>query len=97
MLSGSGLAQHRRLQHLLAPLPEAGLKATFGLSAKLGDELARKLLGQVLHPRLPRALFGLDQLATSFDPEALSPDFDLGQVREAVADVMGALPERQPP
>ena len=75
----------------------AYLEPAFGVSAKSGDELARKLLGQVLHPRLLRALFGLDKLATSFDPEALSPDFDLAQVREAVADMMGALPERPPP
>ena len=71
----------------------AYLEATFAVSAKSGGELARKLLGQILHPRLPRALFGLDKLATSFDPDALSPNFDLSQVREAVADVVGALPE----
>ena len=74
----------------------AYLQTAFGVSATSGGALAQKLLGQVLHPRLPRALLGLDTLATSFDSQTLSPDFDLGQVREAVADVMGALPQRRP-
>lgn len=74
----------------------AYLEATFGVSAKVGDRLAQKLLGQVLHPRLLRALFGLDKLATSFDREALDPDFDLSQIREAVADLMSALPKPPP-
>jgi AcrR family transcriptional regulator len=72
----------------------AYLKATFDLSAKLSDHSAQKLLGQVLHPRLPRALLGLDKLATSFDQKGLSPDFDLAQILEAVVDVMRALPKR---
>ena len=71
------------------------LKATFGLSATPSDEMARKLLGQILYPRLPRALLGIDQLAKTFDQEALAPDFDLRQVREAVADLMSAL-QRHP-
>ena len=68
----------------------AYLEIAFGVSTKSSHELAQKLLGQILHPRLPRALFGLDKLATSFDPEVLSSNFDLGQVREAVVDVMRA-------
>ena len=71
------------------------LQATSGVSGPVGDRLAQKLLGQILHPRLPRALLGLDELATGFDPGGLSPDFDLGSVRDAVADLVGVLPKRQ--
>ena len=53
--------------------------------------MAQKLLGEVLYPRLPRALFGLDQLAKSFDREALAPDFDLTPIRKAVADLIDSL------
>lgn len=54
------------------------------------DEIAEKLLGHVLYPRLPQALFGMDELAKTLD-EILSPDFNLDQVREAVADSLGGL------
>ena len=69
------------------------LALAFGLPADVSSQAAQKLLGQVLHPRLPRALFGLDKLATSFDQAALSPDFDLSQIRQAVADMMSTLPQ----
>ncbi|WP_158818532.1 TetR/AcrR family transcriptional regulator [Methylocapsa sp. S129] len=74
----------------------AYLKTMFGLSAALSEEMAQKLLGQILHPRLARALFGLDPLAKTFDRESPSPDFDLRQIREAVADVMRALERHSP-
>ena len=66
------------------------LETTFE-SAMPSDETAHKLLGHLLHPRLPRALFGLDRLARSLDREVLSPEFDLGPVRAAVADAVGGL------
>jgi len=53
----------------------AYLKTTFGLSARASSEAAHRLLGQVLYPRFPRALFGMDQLAETFDREALAPDW----------------------
>jgi AcrR family transcriptional regulator len=71
----------------------AYLKTTFALSVRDSAEAAHRLLGQVLYPRLPRALFGLDDLATSFDREALSPDFDLKPIRKAVADLIESLDE----
>ncbi len=73
----------------------AYLSAMFASSPALSDVIAKKLLGQVLYPRLPRALFGVDQLAKTLD-EILSPDFDLGQIREAVADSMRGLRQRRP-
>jgi AcrR family transcriptional regulator len=69
----------------------AYLKTTFGLSARASAEAAQRLLGQILYPRFPRALFGIDPLAESFDDAALSPDFDLKPVRKAVVDLLESL------
>ena len=69
----------------------AYLKTTFALSARDSAEAARRLLGRILYPRFPRALFGMDELAESFDDEALSPDFDLKPIRQAVADLIESL------
>jgi AcrR family transcriptional regulator len=69
----------------------AYLKGTFGLPARVSAEGALRLLGQVLYPRFPRALFGMDELSESFDDEVLAPDFDLKPIRKAVADLMDSL------
>lgn len=69
----------------------AYFKVTFELSSKAADELAHRLLGQVLYPRFPRALFGLDALAPSFDREALAPDFDLKPIRKVVTLITKSL------
>lgn len=69
----------------------AYLKATFGLSARASAEAAHRLLGQVLYPRFPRALFGMDHLAESFDPDTLAPGFDLKPIRKAVADLIESI------
>jgi len=69
----------------------AYLKTTFGLSARASAEAAQRLLGQVLYPRLLRALFGVDALGKRFDREALAPDFDLKPIRKAVADLIESL------
>lgn len=66
----------------------AYLKATLGLSTRASAETARKLLGQVLYPRFPRALFGMDKLTPSFDRDALAHDFDLKPIRKAVQELM---------
>jgi hypothetical protein len=70
------------------------LKTTFGLAARAGAEAAQRLLGQLLYPRLVRALFGMDELAKNFDREALSRDFDLKPIRKAVADLIESLREQ---
>lgn len=72
----------------------AYLKTTFGLTARAGAEAAQRLLGQVLYPRFMRALFGMDQLAESYDREALAPGFDLKPIRKAVTDLIESLQER---
>ena len=69
----------------------AYLKTTFGLSARAGAEAAQRLLGQLLYPRFLRALFGMDELAESFDREALAPDLNLKPIRKAVADLIESL------
>jgi AcrR family transcriptional regulator len=68
------------------------LKETFGMPTKASVEGAQKLLGQVLYPRWPRALFGIDKLAKSFDADMIAPNFDLKPVRKAVSDLMRSLP-----
>ena len=69
----------------------AYLKTAFGLSARASAEAAHRLLGQVLYPGFPRALFGMDQLAENFDREALAPDFDLKPIRKAVAELIESV------
>jgi len=53
----------------VASILSAYLKTTFGISARAGAEAAQRLLGQILYPRLLRALFDMDELADSFDRE----------------------------
>jgi len=70
----------------------AYLKTAFGLSPRASADAAQKLLGQLLYPRLLRALFGVDTLAKSFDTERLSPDFDLKPIRKVVVEMLESLP-----
>jgi AcrR family transcriptional regulator len=67
------------------------LKGIFGLSAKVSAEAARKLLGEVIFPRFPRALFGMDELAESFDDDVIAENFDLKPIRKAVASLLESL------
>ena len=69
----------------------AYLKITFGLSARTSADAAHRLLGQVIYPRFPRALFGIDQLAERFEGEALAANFDLKPIRKSVADFIESL------
>jgi AcrR family transcriptional regulator len=69
------------------------LKTTFGLSARASVEVTHKLLGQVLYPHLPRALFGIDELATSVDRETASAHVDQKQIRRAVKELIESLPK----
>lgn len=80
-------APHERLS--------AYLQETFGLSEAASLEAAQKLLGRVIYPRFPRALFGLDTLSESLDDEAIRADFDLKPVRKAVAELIESLDSRR--
>jgi len=67
------------------------LAEQFGLSDEASAEAAESLLARVIHPRFPRALFGVDAISYEFDEEAISPDFDLGPVRRAVGEMVRGL------
>jgi AcrR family transcriptional regulator len=69
----------------------AYLRSKFGLSARASAEAAQRLLGQVLHPRFLRALFGADPPLASFSEEGLSRDFDLKPIRKAVKTLVDSL------
>jgi AcrR family transcriptional regulator len=70
------------------------LKTTFGLLARASAEATHRLLGQILYPQFPRALFGMDKLADSFDREGRASGIDLKPIRKAVADLIESLPNR---
>jgi AefR-like transcriptional repressor, C-terminal domain len=72
----------------------AYLKTTFRLSAPASREAAHRLLGSILYPRFPRALFGIDELAKDFDREALVPNIDLKPVRRAVTELLDSLQKK---
>jgi hypothetical protein len=72
----------------------AYLAKTFSLSARASADASQRLLGQLLYPRFPRALFGIDKLATRLSADTGPPDIDLQPIRKAVAELIGALPRR---
>jgi AcrR family transcriptional regulator len=67
------------------------LRSKFGLSVRASAEAAQRLLGQVLHPRFPRTLFGVDPPLVTFNAEGLSKDFDLKPIRKAVKTLIDSL------
>ncbi len=69
----------------------AYLKKTFGASSRVSSDAAHKLIGQVLFPCLPRALFGLTSLTNNLDGPALVPPSDLKPIRKAVAHLIDDL------
>lgn len=70
------------------------LRTTFRISAPASGEAAEKLLGQILYPRLSRALFGLDPLAKELNRNAPTPEADLEPIRKAVAELIASLSAR---
>jgi AcrR family transcriptional regulator len=90
-----GAAQHHAAMFTEVEARLGGyLKTTFGLSVRASVEAAQRLLGHVLFPRFPRALFGLEDLVKSFDDRALSPKIDLRAIRGAVAELLASLPAK---
>ena len=67
------------------------LKLKLKLSSRTSAEAAQRLLGQILYPRFPRTLFGVESPGESFDEEGLSPSFDLKPIRKAVKDLLDSL------
>lgn len=72
----------------------AYLKETFGLSARSAAEVSERLLGQLVYPRLLRALFGLEKLAESFEDAAAA--VDLKPIRKAVTETIASLQANDP-
>ena len=70
------------------------LSDSYQVTGSDADDLADRLLGRILYPRFPRALFGLDRLAPRIDRVVPSPDFDIEPVRSAVAEMLGTLRRR---
>ncbi len=81
-------APHERLSAYLGEM--------FGLSETASSEAAQQLLGRIIYPRFPRALFGLDILAEQLDEQVIGADFDLKPVRKAVAELIESLAAPQP-
>ena len=73
----------------------AYLETAFGLTAGAAGAAGERLLGQILYPRFPRTLFGVDPAFPDLDHAKASPGFDLEPVRRVVAEVLAALPERR--
>ena len=64
----------------------AYLGATFGLPREASIHEAQVLLGQIIHPRFSRALFGLETLSEQLDDEAIRSNFDLATIRQTVTE-----------
>ena len=73
----------------------AYLQGAFRLSPEAGAQEAQLLFGRVIHPRFPRALFGLEELSEQLDDEAIRANFDLKPVRQAVAEWIVAVEGRR--
>ena len=73
----------------------AFLQTTYGLTGSVGDEESSRLLGRLLYPRLLRALYGIDDLTKSFDPESPVPAVELASIRKAVDDTIESIQRRQ--
>lgn len=82
-------APHERLS--------AYLGETFGLSETTSSEAAQLLLGRIIYPRFPRALFGIEALSEQWNDEAIRADFDLTPVRKAVVELIASLQGQSAP
>ena len=71
------------------------LHTTFGLPEEASAREAQLLLGRIMHPRFPRALFGLEALSEQLDDETIRADLDLGPVRQAVTEWRASLEGQQ--
>ncbi len=95
-----GIAEADRLPDLAAGLYDvlfetpagdltAYLTTTLGLTTDRAGTVADELIGLVVHPALPRLLFGIDPLTDEMPQETrLTADVDLGRIEELVSRVM---------
>jgi AcrR family transcriptional regulator len=62
------------------------LRERLKLGPKASTEAADDLIGRITHPRLSRALFGIDKVRDDWlDEDKISADFDLKPIRKTVA------------
>jgi AcrR family transcriptional regulator len=65
------------------------LRERLKLGPKASTEAADDLIGRITHPRLARALFGIDKVRDDMPGEdKISADFDLKPIRKAVATLL---------
>ncbi len=69
----------------------AYLKGVLRLSPKMSGDAAHRLMGQVLYPRFPRALFGMDALTSRLHDEVPTPGIDVKPIRKAVAELLASF------
>lgn len=70
------------------------LAAVYALSDESAAELAECLLGRILYPRFPRALLGVDPLATRLDTDTHPSDLELAPIRLAATELLAAFARR---
>jgi AcrR family transcriptional regulator len=62
------------------------LRERLKLGPKASAEAADDLIGRIMHPRLTRAVFGIDKVRADLpEDDMVSADFDLKPIRKAVA------------
>lgn len=67
------------------------LNRRHGLGPQASDDIAQRLLGRAVYPRLFRALFGVEEpLDPAVDEASLATDIDLTPIRAAVAALLPA-------
>ncbi len=71
----------------------AYLVETFGLTETAARDAAQRLLGQIISPRFPRALFGIEPPSVHLG-DTLRADFDLAPIRRVVMELMPLLTGR---
>lgn len=71
---------------------EEFLRKRFGQSRKTATRVAEQLMSHVFHPRVIRALFGIDPISEEWlDGEVVDPAFDPAPIRGVIAEI-GAHP-----
>ncbi|MEV4236213.1 TetR/AcrR family transcriptional regulator C-terminal domain-containing protein [Nocardia sp. NPDC049737] len=95
-----GIAEADRMPELAAGLYDvlfgitvgdlaSHLVAAFGLAADKAEVVANELIGLVIHPTLPRLLFGVEPLVDAMPEETrLAADVDLDEIRHLLRIVM---------
>ena len=68
------------------------LRERLKLGPKASADAADDLIGRITHPRLSRALFGIDKVRDWLDEDKISANFDIKPIRKAVAMLLNQRP-----